>query len=171
MVTALTPGRFYFIESDAIDNQDWVAGSGDPDDIDLDNFIETTEYCSVEIPESFKKAFKTGARVTDVAGGKSWDLRLANRAYAVLARGIMTSIVNADKIDEFMMSDRHTTGGDLFKRYYLICHFGVNDQLKFTDAESVRQLYCKGIVVGGSIDWKSSDNLNAKARLNWRSVW
>ena len=180
MATALTPGYIYLIESEkGVD--DWITDhSGDPDLIDLDNFSvgnnseEGKGYVKIQIPKNIQKAFNTGIRVSDMVGGKSYDIRWQKRFYQTMARGIETSIANADLIEEFIMSDRHTAGDSAtFKRYYMIVYFGVNIHLKFTDASGNRQSYCRGVVLGGIMNWidKGKADLTAIIQINFRSVW
>ena len=172
MATNLTPGRFYLIESDA-GNQDWITNnSGDPDLIDLDNFTEGLTYVSLEIPRGFTRTGFTGAVVTPSGGGKSFDLRSAKRFYKSLQRDIQTTLANANLIDKFTMSDRHTSGSiAVFKRYYLIVYFGINSHLEFTDADDNRKSYCRGIILGVATQWIESKPLNFVVRINWDSVW
>lgn len=171
MATALTIGKFYFIESDA-GNQDWITNnSGDPDAIDLDNFTEGTDYVEFNIPRGFTKTSFTGALVTPMGGGKSFDLRFAARFYRVLAIGIQTSLANVNLVDKFIMSDEHVTGGSSFKRYYLIVYFGTNSHLEFTDASDNRKSYCKGIILSAPAIWVDSDSSNFNLKINWQSVW
>ena len=173
MATALTPGYIYFIESKSgVD--DWITDhAGDPDLIDLDNFGgEGLDYCKIQIPLDFQKAWNTGVRVSDMVGGRSYDIRWMKRFYQTMSRGIETSLANADLIEEFMMSNRHTAGDSAtFNRYYMIVYFGVNLHLKFTDADGNRQSYCKGIALGGLIGWIDRRSLTAKIQVNFRSVW
>lgn len=172
MATALTVGKFYLIESDA-GNQDWITNNaGDPDAIDLDNFTLGTDYVEINIPKGFTRAGFTGAVVTPSGGGRSYDERSATRFYRALQRGFQTTLANANLIDKFVMSDRHTSGASAtFKRYYLIVYFGTNLHVEFTDGSDNRKSYCKGIVISISTLWLESDNLNFIVRINWESVW
>ena len=171
MATALTAGKFYFIESDA-GNQDWITNSaGDPDAIDLDNYTEGTDYIELNIPRGFTKTPFTGVLITPMGGGKTFDLRFAARFYRALTQGIQTSLANVKLVDKFIMSDRHTSGGDAFKRYYLIVYFGTNSHLEFTDASDNRKSYCKGIVLSAPAVWIESEPLTFIQKINWQSVW
>jgi len=172
MAIAPTPGYIYLIESNAVDNDDWITDhGGDPDLLDLTDYTEGTEYVKLEIPQNFQKAFNTGIRVSDMVGGKSYDIRWMKRFYQLLAKGIETSVANADLIEGFIMSNRHTAGDSAtFVRYYLIVYFGVNTHLKFTDASGNRQSYCKGVVLGGIINVIMA-NFYAIIQITFRSVW
>lgn len=172
MATALTPGKFYLIESDA-GNQDWITNnSGDPDLIDLDNFTLGLDYVVMDVPVGFTRNSFTGALVTPSGGGKSFDQRNATRFYKVLQRGFQTTLANANLIDKFVMSDRHTSGTfAIFKRYYLIVYFGINSHVEFTDGNDNRKSYCRGIVVSLAIQWLDIDSVNFIVRINWDSVW
>ena len=100
-------GNIYILESDAVDNINWVPT--------VDNIIlgalytEGTEYIKLEIPQKYKIQFKTGISVTDSGAGSSFDRRAARRAYLMLANGIETSRANAEVIRNFFMLDRHTS--------------------------------------------------------------
>ena len=172
IATNLTVGKIYFIESDS-GNQDWITNNaGDPDAIDLDNFTEGTDYVTINIPRGFTRNSFTGAIVTPTGAGKSFDERNAARFYRVLQRGIQTTLTNANLIDKFVMSDRHTSGASAtFKRYYLIVYFGTNSHLEFTDGSDARKSYCKGIIINMATIWLDSDSLNFLVRINWNSVW
>lgn len=172
MGTALTPGKFYLIESDA-GNQDWITNNaGDPDAIDLDNFTEGTDFIELTIPEGFSRRADTGILVTPSGAGKSYDERNAARFYSFMKRGIMTPLAKANFLDKFIMSDRHTSGASAtFKRYHLIIYFGTNLHLQFTDASDNQKSYCTGVVTFATTQWVESDNLNFLVRINWLSVW
>ena len=172
MATNLTFGQFYFIESDA-SNQDWITNnSGDPDLIDLDNFTNGLDVVSVAIPRGFTRSSFTGAIITPTGSGKSFDKRSAMRFYKLLQRGLQTSLTNANLIDKFAMSDRHTSGDEtVFKRYYAIAYFGTNSHLEFTDGNDNRKSYCKGIILQVSIQWIDTTKLHFMVRINWDSVW
>ena len=105
-------------------NQDWITNNaGDPDAIDLDNFTLGTDYVEINIPRGFTRNSFIGALVTPSGAGRSFDERNATRFYRVLQRGIQTTLTNANLIDKFAMSDRHTSGASAtFKRYYLIVY-------------------------------------------------
>jgi hypothetical protein len=107
-----------------------------------------------------------------MSGGKSFDLRAENRLYKALNNGLITSLANSNILDQFFMSDRHTSGASAtFKRYYLIAKFGTDLYVKFTDASSTQQKYCKGIVENFSRTWSDSENLLWNCKINWASVW
>ena len=172
MATALTIGKFYFIESDA-GNQDWITNNaGDPDAIDLDNFTEGLDYISIPLPLGFSRSSFTGAIVTPSGGGKSFDQRNATRFTKLLQRGFTTTLTITNLIDKFVMSDRHTSGASAtFKRYYLIFYFGTNAHLEFTDGDDNRKSYCKGIILSVATQWVGSKPLDFIVRINWDSVW
>ena len=172
MATALTFGRIYFIESDA-GNQDWITNNaGDPDAIDLDNFTEGLDYVSILLPRGFTRSSFTGPIVTPSGGGKSFDQRNATRFYKLLQRGFTSTLANANLIDKFAMSDRHTSGASaIFKRYYAIIYFGTNSHLEFTDGNDNRKSYCRGIILTVITQWLASDSLDFLVRINWDSVW
>ncbi len=175
MPTALTFGRIYFIEAagDLGAQTNWiVAGGGDPDTIDLDQFTEGLTYVSLTIPKGFTRNSITGAIVTPSGGGKSFDDRSAMRFYKALQRGFTSTLANANLVDKFAMSDRHTSGdGAVFKRVYAIAYFGTNAHLEFTDADDNRKSYCKGIILGVTTQWLATDSLDFLVRINWASVW
>ena len=86
MATDMVIGYIYILESDAVDNINWVPT--------VDNIIlgalytEGTEFVKLEIPQKYKIPFKTGITVTDSGAGSSFDRRSARRAYLMLANGI-----------------------------------------------------------------------------------
>ena len=170
MATDMVTGNIYILESDAVDNINWVPT--------VDNIIlgalytEGTEYIKLEIPQKYKIQFKTGITITDSGAGSSFDRRSARRAYLMLANGIETSRDNAEIIRNFFMLDRHTSGSaSVFKRLYLVIKYGATDYEKFIDASSTSREYCKGVVIDGETEWDETDPQVATVRLNWRSVW
>ena len=175
MAIALTPGYIYLIESvdDLEVGNDFITDdAGDPDDIDLTNYVEALDYCKIEMPQQFTKKFQTGIVVTDVSGGISFERRWERRAYAILARGLPTSRSNGDLVEQFLMSARHTSGtAATYKPYYLIFYFGVNDHSPFSDADGNRKSYCKGVVTNGALIWNQAKPNLYNIQLNWRSVW
>ena len=168
-MATLTAGYIYLIESDAGDNQNWLH---DPETIVVGNFTDGTDICSLKIPRTFTKQFSTGVQVTTGAAGNEFDYRAARRAYAIMAQGIETSISNANTVEKFIMSDRHTSGSSTtFVRYYLVIKFGSNDYVEFTDSTGTRREYCTGIVLNGVITWRESSSQTALVRFNFKSVW
>lgn len=130
------------------------------------------DYVSIPIPIGFTRNSFTGATVTPSGGGKSFDLRNASRFYKSLQRGFTSTLANVNLMDKFVMSDRHTSGTiAVFKRYYMIIYFGTNNHLEFTDADSNRKSYCRGIILSASAQWIESDNLKFTVKINWESVW
>ena len=130
------------------------------------------DYVSVNIPRGFTRNSFTGAVVTPSGAGKSFDQRNATRFYKLLQGGFQTSLANANLIDKFAMSNRHTSGATaVFKRYYAIVYFGTNNHLEFTDGNDNRKSYCRGIIIRVATQWVSDDTLNFIVRINWDSVW
>lgn len=170
-MAGLTPGYIYFIESDAIDNQDWLHL---PENIVIGNFTEGTHYCKIELPKVLRVRFGTGVQVNDAGGGTSFDYRSNMKGYAPLLNGLVTSRTNVRYIDSFIMKDRHTSGSSsTFVRYYMIIKFGTNDYWPFVDADDNQRDYCRGAIPqgGGEYIWKESDSFNITVNLNWRSIW
>lgn len=172
MATDMVTGYMYFIESDAVDNQNWVPTV---DNIDLaTNYTgqEGTEYVKLQIPKNYKVLFNTGIMIKASGAGSSFDERNAARFYQMLANGIETTRINAERIMNFFMLDRHTSGASAtYKQVHLVIKYGATSYVKFVDASSTVRDYCKGAVTGGEYDWDESEPLIATIRLNWGSVW
>lgn len=129
-------------------------------------------YCQINIPRGFTINSISGIIVTPSGGGTQFDFRNASRFYRALDQGIQTSLANANLIDKFVMSDRHTSGSSAtFKRYYMVIYFGTNNHVEFTDDTDTRKSYCKGAITSLATRWIDSDNLNFIVRINWASVW
>jgi len=174
MATAPTAGNIYLIESDGTDNDDWITDhGGDPDLLDLDLFTEGTDYCKIEMPKTWRKDFFTGIQISDSGGGESFDYRDERRGYRLLTQGLTTSRSNGEKVGEFIMAPRHTSGASAtYHEYYLIIYFGVNDHVMFTDGSGNRKSYCLGAVTpNGSMIWNESTPSIYTIKLNWRSKW
>ena len=138
----------------------------------MDQFTEGTHYIQIDIPKGFSRTAQTGIVVTPSGAGKSFDQRSAKRFYRSLQRGLQTSLANANLIDKFTMSDRHTSGASAtFKRYYLIAYFGTNSHFEFTDPDDARKSYCRGVILSAITQWLDTDMTNFRVRINWVSVW
>jgi len=173
MPVALTSGYIYFLESDAVDNQDWVIISSptDPEDIDLTNFTEGTEYCKLEIPQRWQKKFATGIIITDSGAGSSFAYHTGRRGYSILAEGIKSSVANADLVEKFFMIAAHNTAGASFNDYYMVIKFATNTYATFIDETSTSQKYCRIRCQGGEVNWTESDPNTAIVRIQVRSLW
>ena len=166
MATDMVNGNIYILENTG----SWVHTV---DNITLSGFTgEGTDWVKLGIPKKYKIKFKTGIEVTNSGAGTSFDRRSARRAYAMLADGVGTSRTNAERIMNFLMLDRHTSGDPtVFKRYYLVVKHDTTSYVQFIDASSTVRDYCKGVVIDGDLDWKEDESLIVKIKINWRSVW
>lgn len=176
MPTALTPGYVYFIESDGVTNDDWIGDhAGDPDDIDLDPYVEGTHYCKILIPKGWRIIGHTGTLVTTLGGSVQYSQRSAKRWYSGGANGILTTIANANLMDKFFMSDRHTSGASAtFEPYYLIPYHGLNSSNlvpKFTDHTNTQRAYCLIEALDFQRGWVDVENLIEKVNIRFVSVW
>ena len=169
MATDMVVGYMYFLESDAVLNINWVPT--------VDNIIlgalytEGTEFVKLQIPQHYKIPFVTGIVIKASGAGSSFDERNAARFYNLLANGIETTRANAERVMNFFMLDRHTSGASaVYKQIYLVVKHS-SGYVQFVDASSTARDYCKGAVMGGELDWDESDPLRATIRLNWGSVW
>lgn len=167
----LTPGHIYFIEKEAA-QQDWGT---EPDDIVIGNFTEGTHYCKFSVPRSWNVVGHTGTLVSTIGGGIQYSLRQARRYYDGGATGLMTSIKNANLIDAFFMSKRHTSGkSSVFVPYYLICYHGLNSSdlcTMFTDHTGTQRAYCRLEAVKFQRGWVDTEILNVKCNISFLSVW
>lgn len=167
-MAGLTPGKIYFIESEAA-QQNWLH---DPDNIVIGNFTEGIHYIQIDIPRNFTRVSQTGIVVTPSGAGKSFAERNESRFYRALQRGIQTSLANANIIDKFVMAPRHTSGAiGIYKDYYLIVYFGTNLHLEFTDSDGTPRSYCKGVILKATTVWIDSESLIFLVRFQWESEW
>ena len=174
MATGLSDGYIYFLESDAVDNDDWIGDhAGDPDNADISGMAEGTEHCKIPLPKTWRKTFHTGIIVKDSGGGTSFDMRAATRGYSILPMGFVTSIANANLVEKFFMIDRHTSGASAtFVEYYIVIRFGAGSYAEFKDASaSGMKKYCPVRVIVGHSIWNESNPLVMTLKLNIRSVW
>ena len=172
MVTGIKDGRILLLESKTgVD--DWITDhAGNPDSIDLDNFTEGIDFCQFNFPMKMMKRGKTGAKVTVTSSGKSYDARKAARFYNAIVTGKTEGRAPAYLIENFLMSDRHTSGASAtFERYYLVIQYGTTDQEPFRDSFDNIQKYCKGICTDWEIVWSEPNHVNMDVRINWWSVW
>lgn len=171
MATDLSDGMIYFIESDAVDNQNWLHSPGN---IDLDSFTEGTEYCKLQIPDQWIKECYTGIVPNTASSGSGFMFRSSRRFYQVKLSGIEAIGSEAHLIEKFFMDDRHVaTSASTFTQYYVvICRDeSTPDFEEFTDSTSTRRQYCTGIVTHFTITWNESENLRARIDIEFTSVW
>ena len=171
-MATLNPGSIYLIESDAVDNDNWIGDhAGDPDHVLMTNYTEGTEYAEISKILGYSQNFRTGAKVTDVGSGTSYEIKYGRRNYVVPFQGLVSSLASANKVQKICMIDRHTTTTG-YKRYYLIIKFATGSYVEFVDNDGNDKKYCKGIVVpGGRIRWSDTDPLVWNVSLTFRSVW
>lgn len=169
MAVDLTPRYIYFLESDAGDNQNWIAGGATT--IDLTNFTEGTEYCKLRIPQRWRKRWNTGIRVEDAGGGSSFDRRASRRGYSILPESFVTSVTNANLVEKFFMIDRHTSGrSDIFVPYYMVVIITATIFSEFISAASATLDYCPVRVLFGDSVWDEAKPLLMTVRMSVRSV-
>lgn len=171
-MATLNSGSIYLIESDAVDNDNWIGDhAGDPDQIDMTNYTEGTEYAEISKILGYNQAFRTGVKVADVGSGTSYETKYGRRNYIVPVRGLVSSLASANLLQKMCMIPRHTeiTG---YKRYYLIIKFATGSYVQFVDNDGNDKKYCRGIVIpGGIIKWSDSEPLVWNVSLTFRSVW
>ena len=141
----LVDGYIYFLESDAVRNQNWVPTVAD---IDLaGNYTEGTHFCKLKLPKQWIKKMATGISIDDASGGKGYMTRTSRKSYIVTIIALEVIGAVAKLIETFFMSAAHTASSSTtFKQYYLIIRRSVSDYEEFTDASDTRQDYCKGAV-------------------------
>lgn len=174
MATPPTAGTLLLLESDGTDNDDWITDhSGDPDNIDLSKFTLGTDYCYTSYPEHFAKQGNTGILIRDSGGGKSFSEKNAMRGYIVNMRALLETLTLANQFDQFIMSDRHTSGASaIIHVYYLVIYRGTNSHVKFVDGSGNQKKYCKGEVTPNyRIIWDESNHQNFPVTFTFRSVW
>ena len=174
MATALSDGKIYLIESDAGDNDNWLATSTPPDptDIDLDDFTEGTDYCKLKLPKQWSKKAHTGMKVEDASGGKYFVTRSSQKSYICSIIGLEVTGSDVSKIEQFFMDNDHTaSSATTFEYYYMIIIRSATDYELFTDHLDVRQEYCKGVALEFEIIWNESKNRIATVRITFRSAW
>ncbi len=138
----------------------------------MDNFTEGTDFTQINIPDGFTRSSFTGAKVTPSGAGRQFDYRIEARFYRALAQGVHATLAEANLVDKFFMSPRHTAGsGAVFERYYMIVYFGTNSHMSFTDADGNQQSYCKGIVAPRMDTVWVNRTQNFLLKINWASVW
>lgn len=181
MATAPTAGYVYIIESETgVD--DWITDhSGDPDNIDLDNYSvgnaseEGKGYCRLRYNQQWRITGMTGSKITTLGGSVQYSRRKNDRYYVVMANGVVISIGNANLINEYIMSDRHTSGSSaVFKPSYLILYHGLNSSSlvpKFTDHENNQRAYCLGEVIQFTRGWLDVRNSLMSINIKFASVW
>lgn len=177
MAISLTKSHIYLIEAQdrgAIGNDFIVDDAGDPDDIDLTNYVEGLDYCEIDFPLRFNKRGITGATVAPSAGGfVTSDSRESGRYYIINVVGTISTRTKGLLVDKFIMSDAHVSGASaIFIRYHLIFYFGTNDHEQFTDANGDRKSYLTGIVSPDfTIQWDEARPLNNNMNFVFKSVW
>lgn len=174
MATGLSSGYIYLIEAQdrgEVGDDFIVDNAGDPEDIDLDNYTEGTDYVYLSHIHRYNKANITGVIVNDLGAGKTAELKMGKRSYAIQVIGDITSFASAKKFSEFVMADDHTESTS-FDRYYLIYKRASDTYDTFVDGSGNVKEYCKGIVSPQcTIDWQESKPLTWLTTFIFRSVW
>lgn len=147
MATGVSPWTLYLIESDATTNVDWVPTVGD---IDLDFYIEGSEYCKMDFPANFVKQFYTGLKITDLANATSFIMKKGKRGYLFTVYGKCYTKASADYIDEMLMSNAHVKASS-YEDYYLVLVHAATVYEKFTDDSGTRQNYLQCGILDGRI--------------------
>ena len=170
LVNDLVDGYIYFLESDAVRNQNWLHTVAN---IDLaTNYTEGTEFCKLKIPKQWIKKMGTGITIDDASGGKVYMTRTSRKGYLVTIIGLEIPGTAVEKIEQFFMSSIHTASSpSTFKQYHMIIRRSVTDYETFIDASDNIRDYCKGACLECEITWHESQNLRATIRIVFRSNW
>jgi len=159
------------LESDGVDNDDWITDhAGDPDAITWTNYTEGVEAIVLTKYNSIVIVPITGVAVEHLGSGISYDAKYGKRFYQFTITGIVESWTDANYIDRFCMDDRHTTGTD-FSRPYLIVKKANSDYKEFTDEDNNRKEYCACNIVNCRLTWNSSQPLMWQYQIQGISVW
>ena len=170
MANDLLDGYVYFLESDAVRNQDWA---GVVANIGLAaNYTEGTDFCKLKLPKQWIKKMGTGITIDDASGGKSYMTRTSRKSYLCTIIGLEVIGADAKLIEKFTMDADHTASSpSTFVQYHMIIRRSVSDYEEFTDASNVRQDYCQGAILECEITWHESQSLVATVRIIFRSNW
>ena len=170
MANDLLDGYIYFLESDAVRNQNWA---GVVANIDLaGNYTEGTDFCKLKLPKQWIKKMGTGITIDDASGGKSFMKRTDRKGYLCTIVGLEVIGADAKLIEKFTMDHDHTASLPAdFVHYYMIIRRTVSDYEEFTDNSDTRQDYCHGAILEAEITWHESQNLVATIRIVFRSAW
>jgi len=175
MATGLEDGKIYLLETagDLGAKTNWiVAGSGDPDTIDTEQFTEGLTLCKFSFPMKFVKRGKTGMVPSTASGGLTGVSRTANKFYNAIIMGTTATRAAGYLIGEFLMDDRHHVPvSATFKDYFLVVYYGTNDHEPFTNVANSRLSYAPGVVTDFEIAWRSDQHINLNVRLNWWSAF
>ena len=166
----LLDGYVYFLESDAVRNQNWLA---DMTAINLAvNFTEGTDYCKIKLPKQWVKRFGTGITIDDASGGKSFMERSSQKSYTCEITGYEVAGSAVNLIESFFMDADHTASSiTTFKHYYMIIRRSVTDYEKFTDNNDARKDYCHGAALSCEIVWNETKSILATVKISFRSAW
>ena len=143
MVNDLIDGHIYFLESDAVRNQNWVPTVAN---ISLaSNFTEGDDYIEMILPKQWIKAMWTGIKIEDASGGNSFMTRTSRKGYMLTIIALEVPGSAVDLIEQFFMSNTHTASSpSTFKQYHCIIRRSVTEYVKFTDSNDIRQDYLRG---------------------------
>jgi hypothetical protein len=139
MVTALS-GGVTIIESES-GNQDWVASSGDPDDIDLDNFTEGTDYIHIKT-FNYDPGWKTKINKQSFPGHFQVATPLGEDDEIFPVVGFVDDLATRKKVYDFIVN--HGEFSD--NTAYIIVKHGSGEYEPFADSSRVLQDYAPGYV-------------------------
>lgn len=170
-MAGLTPGYFYVIEAEDA-QQDW---RHDPDDIVIGNFTEGTHFFKIEKPLSYSITSMTGSKITTIGGALQYSFRENKRYSVIIVNGKVTTISNANLINKFVHTDRHTSGASAtFVPYYAILYNGLNASTlvpTFIDHNNTERAYCLGEIIQCTRNWIHTDNERMTINIKFASVW
>ena len=170
MANDLEDGMIYFVESDAVRNQDWTPTVAD---IDLaGNYTEGTDYCKLQLPKNWSNEIGSGIEVGDASGSKSFITRTSKSSYLCVLRSFEVIGSDVDKIETFFNSAAHLASSPTtFKHYYMIIRRSSTEYENFTDDSYTRRDYCHGVMLNVIITWLESTNRTADVEIIFRSTW
>ena len=170
MANDLLDGYIYFLESDAVRNQDWTPTVAN---IDLTaNYTEGTDFCKIAMPKQWAKQMGSGIEVGDASGHKSFMTRTDRASYMVIIMSLEVIGSAVNLIETFFIDSDHTaSSGTTFKHYYMVIRRSVSDYEKFTDDSDTRQDYCHGVMLNVEVVWNESTNRTATVKITFRSTW
>lgn len=160
-----------FVESNAVDNDDWITDhSGDPDLITWTNYTEGTEALIITKPQMWTISAIPGNTAKPLAGGITYEYRTGKRYYRFLIRAQVSSRTQVNYALKFPMFERHTEASS-WKDFYLIWMYAANDHLGFVDGANAVQDYMHVHVAKLDVMWNQGSSKTYTLQIEGVSTW
>ena len=131
-----------FIESDAVDNDNWL---NDPEDITWADFTEGTDAIVLTKIGRIQRRGNSGVGHEPRPGGDTFMTRTDLHNHQLMYEAIVSTLAEKKLVENFHQLARHTQVAS-FKPYYLVHHYSTDTYETFIDDSGTAREYCQCII-------------------------